>query len=914
MGSTASNSPQAARIAASVLALALTVALGLVSASNAPGAPPPQQSAAPIPPFGTDDAGGFRNVLPPGEAGTDNAVQFAQFNATGEYPPHWIDQQPLYDNLIQGAEGLTNSEISNYYKDATFGVKPADVESTTEPRPGVTIIRDEQFGIPHIYGETRGDTMFGEGYASAQDRLFLMDILRHTGRAQLSSFIGGSPSNRAMDHAQWQFAPYTEADLQKQVDDAGKFYGAAGEKLVEDVKAYVAGINAYVSEAKTNPTLMPAEYAALGKLPQPWKVTDVVAEASLIGGIFGKGGGRELDSAQLMQAFEKRFGRKAGRRAWLGFRSKNDPEAPTTVSARFPYETTSAFAKRGLALPDRGSVQPAPVAEPISASEASSAQGAFANVGAELMKDLQMPHASNWELVSARESRTGHPIGVLGPQVGYYDPQILMEMDVHGPGIDARGATFPGVSLYILLGHGRDYAWSATTATSDNVDTFAEVLCQDNFHYLYKGRCLPMEELERTNTWTPNGVDQTPPGSETLTAYRTVHGIVYARGKVDGKEVAFVLSRSTYFHEADSALFFSHMNNPRFMQDGPDSFRRAAKQMNFAFNWSYLDSKHIAYYLTGWYPKRARGTSPDFPILGTGQYDWKGYNPSTHTADWLEIDRHPHAVDPRYLVSWNNKQAPGWAAADDQYDYGPIHRSQLIADRVRRSIRGDRKASLAQLVKSMEKPATEDLRAVKLLPILKRAIGHPHSAKLRGALSMLTSWRDAGGHRRDLDEDGEYERTNAITLMDAWWPLLVRAEFRPALGKRLYAKTHDMLAVGDHTRGEPNAPDFFDGWWGYVSKDLRDLFGPQPRGARSRIYCGGGSKSKCRKKLRSSLRKALEVSPSTLYGRGDCADDPDPQCFDQNRSIITSAISIPPAPFQNRPTFQQTVSVKRNLP
>src|SRR5215203_5576881 len=394
MGSTASNSPQAARIAASVLALALTVALGLVSASNAPGAPPPQQSAAPIPPFGTHDAGGFRNVLPPGEAGTDNAVQFAQFNATGEYPPHWIDQQPLYDNLIQGAEGLTNSEISNYYKDATFGVKPADVESTTEPRPGVTIIRDEQFGIPHIYGETRGDTMFGEGYASAQDRLLLMDILRHTGRAQLSSFIGGSPSNRAMDHAQWQFAPYTEADLQKQVDDAGKFYGAAGEKLVEDVKAYVAGINAYVSEAKTNPTLMPAEYAALGKLPQPWKVTDVVAEASLIGGIFGKGGGRELDSARLMQAFTKRFGRKAGRRAWLGFRSKNDPEAPTTVSGRFPYETTRAFSKRGLALPDRGSVRPAPVAAPVEGdSAAASASSPFADVGARLMQSLQFPHA-----------------------------------------------------------------------------------------------------------------------------------------------------------------------------------------------------------------------------------------------------------------------------------------------------------------------------------------------------------------------------------------------------------------------------------------------------------------------------------------------------------------------------------------
>ncbi len=121
----------------------------------------------------------------------------------------------------------------------------------------------------------------------------------------------------------------------------------------------------------------------------------------------------------------------------------------------------------------------------------------------------------------------------MGPQVGYYNPQILMEEDLHGPGIDARGAAFPGVNLYVELGHGRDYAWSATTATADNVDTFAEVLCQDELHYLYKGQCVPMEKLERTNSWTPTALEpETPPGSETLTVYRTVHGIVYARGTV----------------------------------------------------------------------------------------------------------------------------------------------------------------------------------------------------------------------------------------------------------------------------------------------------------------------------------------------------------------------------------------------
>src|SRR5437764_2605916 len=187
--------------------LAAVAVLALVAAAPA-GAQGTPAAATKVQPYGSHDAGGFRNVLPPGEAGTDNAAQLLQFEAKGTTPPHWTDQQPLYDRLIQGAEGLTNKKIGRYYKDATFGVKKNAVESTETPKQGVTIIRDKQYGIPHIYGDTRADTMFGEGYASAQDRLFLMDILRHTGRAQLSSFIGGSPSNLAMDRAQWQFAPY----------------------------------------------------------------------------------------------------------------------------------------------------------------------------------------------------------------------------------------------------------------------------------------------------------------------------------------------------------------------------------------------------------------------------------------------------------------------------------------------------------------------------------------------------------------------------------------------------------------------------------------------------------------------------------------------------------------------------------
>src|ERR671915_321346 len=65
--------------------------------------------------------------------------------------------------------------------------------------------------------------------------------------------------------------------------------------------------------------------------PENWKITDVIATASLIGGIFGKGGGRELDSALLLQEAQSRFGADGGRQVWEDLRRAEDPEAPVTV-------------------------------------------------------------------------------------------------------------------------------------------------------------------------------------------------------------------------------------------------------------------------------------------------------------------------------------------------------------------------------------------------------------------------------------------------------------------------------------------------------------------------------------------------------------------------------------------------------
>ena len=91
-------------------------------------------AGASVQPYGTNDAGGFRNVLPAGEAGLDNSQQLAEFQLNKKtYPPHFKDQLPLYAGLIYASPTLSHEQIASYYKDATFGVKAGDLASSESP-------------------------------------------------------------------------------------------------------------------------------------------------------------------------------------------------------------------------------------------------------------------------------------------------------------------------------------------------------------------------------------------------------------------------------------------------------------------------------------------------------------------------------------------------------------------------------------------------------------------------------------------------------------------------------------------------------------------------------------------------------------------------------------------------------------
>ena len=111
--------------------------------------------------------------------------------------------------------------------------------------------------------------MFGIGYATAEDRLFFIDVLRHAGDATLAQFAGGA--NVGMDQSVWASEPYNDYDLQNQVDWLQRLSPA----VYDDAQNYVAGINAYIQKAESPLdalTMLPGEYAAIGQPagPQPF--------------------------------------------------------------------------------------------------------------------------------------------------------------------------------------------------------------------------------------------------------------------------------------------------------------------------------------------------------------------------------------------------------------------------------------------------------------------------------------------------------------------------------------------------------------------------------------------------------------------------------------------------------------------
>ena len=873
------------------------------------------------------------DIVPPGENGNATLVDILAHQTLGTRPAHSADQLGPYANLVSAYSGLTDDQIDNFYNDSSFGVQNGQVERTERPRSDVTILRDKATGVPHVTGTTRAGTMFGAGYAGAEDRLFVMDLLRRVGRGQLTPFAGGAPGNRELEQSVWRNSPYTEADLQTQVQQLQN-EGPRGAQLYSDVQQYIAGINAYISTCMANRNC-PGEYVLTGHLdaitnaggPEAFQMTDLIAIAGVVGGLFGGGGGAEMRSALVRIEARAKFGATVGDQVWQAFREQNDPETVLTLhnGQSYPSGSVSPDAP-GVAMPDRGSVNQEPIIYNPTGTATTTVQVA---PGA--------PHKgmSNAVVISAAKSKTGHPVAVFGPQTGYFSPQLLMLQELQGPGISARGVAFAGLNLYVLIGRGQDYSWSATSAEQDITDTYAVPLCNTDGsapttasdHYLYHGQCLGMEVLQRNNAWKPNVADSTAAGSYQLKMLRTKYGLVSYRGLVAGQPVAFTELRSTYRHEADSAIGFQMFDDPAAMGSASD-FLAAASTVGYAFNWFYVNSTDTAYFNSGLNPIRKTGANPNLPTKADAAYEWQNWNADTNTADYAPNSAHPQAINQDYFVSWNNKQAADYSAADGNFSFGSVHRAELLDARVRAALAGGGKLGRADTVKIMEDAAVTDLREEADLGLLLRVLtSQPITdPSLAATVASLQAWQQAGGKRVETSPGSKvYKNADAIRVFDAWWPRLITAAFKGGLGDDLFGALVSAIQINESpsggqtgaTGGQPQSlnqgqshkgSSFQYGWWGYLDKDLRTVLGDPVQGGLGRTYCGNGNLSACRSALLTALQQAAAEPATTTYPGDSTCSAGDQWCADSIVQSPLGGITDVPISWQNRPTFQQVVS------
>ena len=1021
-----------ARILFALLAASLLAGCGGGGSSSSPApvtnTPTPNQPEMPVTPTGPDerpatltapfaDYGTVLNILPPGQddigglsslttdiPGLGDLVStlFDDLVAeTGLIPatskePHFDDQLGLYDALVRSEPGLTDDQLLDYFKAAPLLAPDAgnwESEQTIESANYEVDIKRDRFGVPHIFGDSRRDALFGVGYVTAADRLFLLDVLRRAGRGELSRFLG--PADFSFDRDIAINAPYREQDRTTMIGNTIARFGEDGSQVFDDATDYVAGLNQYVADAQSGLLEVPLEYVALGVQLEPFVIEDVVAIATLIQGIFAGGGGNEHKNVLLLQALQEQTGSaEAACALWQDLRHGNDPESSVSTTQSFatqspptlpdicPLSGELAGQFPGAVMFDAGSFQNyeplthEPCGRPgqpecpeasgnVPALPGTGVVGGLIDAAGELLGGVislsfledggatlarqwaaltrQLPalwqetaplsnaereqvlqrvaaietgiHGlrdgfpttmSNALLLGAEHSASGQPLAVFGPQTSYFVPQLLLEMAIHGGDINTRGMTFTGLP-YVVIGRGPDFAWSATSGSSDLTDVRVVQRCQPaeapahgEGGYQVNGQCQPFDVIDEQWVARWNLASSTDPdavGQNEVVTRRVIrtaqYGPVIGFATVGGMPVAVTRQRSTYNAELDTALPFlqATRNDVHDVQSFYDVFYSTTG----SFNWFYIDDQDIAFFHSGDYPQRANGIHPELPSWGNGQYDWNGFLPQS---------AHPQESNPPrgYLASWNNRPARDWWAADAHAPYGSVHRNDILDVRLQQLV-AEGNVTRARMVEAMGDAATVDLRGQEIVP---QALALLDTAPVTGdqdsAIQRLRDWVASGAMRRDRDGSGDYDDEAAVALMDAWYPLMIDI-LLPQITALENVDGRNLSLMGRDNKPGPGGSAYNNGYYGYVERVLAQAVGTTPHPYQQLRCADSNDVATCRSALVDSLNQAIEQLGGIAAMDSWSVDETQDQI--QHRAI--GLATVPAIHWQNRPTFQQVV-------
>ncbi|MCW3125483.1 MAG: penicillin acylase family protein [Bacteroidetes bacterium] len=291
--------------------------------------------------------------------------------------------------------------------------------------------------VPHVYAKNDEDLFFMQGYITAKNRLWQMEIQTHNAAGRVSEVAGEKalPTDRMQRRIGLGFgAENSKAFIEKD---------AQSNDLI---RAYCAGVNAYIKTLK--PKDYPIEYKLLGYAPEEWTPIKV---ALLL-----------KNMANMLSVYE------------------------------FDIENTNFVAKYGIdqfhqLYPERDSFTDYIIPQGTKwdfAGDTTIPQGqTLASLyNNAIEKPRELNGSNNWA-VSGSKTKSGKPLLCNDPHLKLNLPSIWYEMHLVSPSMNVYGATLPGAPC-VISGFNDSIAWGVTNGGRDVRDWFT-VKFKDDSHNEY---------------------------------------------------------------------------------------------------------------------------------------------------------------------------------------------------------------------------------------------------------------------------------------------------------------------------------------------------------------------------------------------------------------------------------------------
>jgi penicillin amidase len=462
----------------------------------------------------------------------------------------------------------------------------------------VTIRRDER-GIPYVEAQNDEDLYFGQGYATAADRLWQMDLFRRTARGELAEVIGAGPNNVALDqdklHRTYGFSQIADAELAN-----------TSPRARAVLEAYARGVNAYA--ASLDPKSMPPEFQILQYSFRPWTPSDSLVVVKIFFEALSDTWRLDL----MRQALSVLPAEK---------RAELLPEI-SPIDVLVVGKDTQSRAKTARTKPEP--LSPATLAN--LAHNQSIAAAALDRIG--FYTDA-LAASNNW-VVSGKRTVSGKPLLANDPHLRPTAPSIWHMVHLSAPGVRVAGVSTAGIPG-VILGHNDRIAWGFTNVGPDVQDLYVEKFNPDNPKQYQTPTGWQDAVVRREEIKVRKGIGSSEHDIVTHDVTVTRHGPIIFEG--DGKRYALRWTASDATkNNYDSTHALNRARTWKEFNEALELFSAPTQNIVYAD----VDG-HIGYHAAGVVPIRKSGD-------GSVPYDG-----STDAGEWtsyVPISRLPALYDP----------------------------------------------------------------------------------------------------------------------------------------------------------------------------------------------------------------------------------------------------------------------------